>query len=52
MPADELLAGLSEPFHVVREYSGGQGRTLCLAARDGRHYVLKVLPPGEGRRHR
>ena len=45
--ATPLPAAMAERFTVVREYAGGEGRTLCVAERStGAHALLKILPPG------
>ncbi len=42
-----LLAEVDPRLTLLREYGGGQGRTLCVADPDAREYVLRVLLTGE-----
>ncbi|MFT4840012.1 MAG: transcriptional regulator with GAF, ATPase, and Fis domain/serine/threonine protein kinase [Planctomycetota bacterium] len=45
--AESLLASFSQQLRLVREYRGGQGRTLHVRDQADGHFVLKVLPKGE-----
>ncbi|MGK0300636.1 MAG: transcriptional regulator with GAF, ATPase, and Fis domain [Planctomycetota bacterium] len=45
--AESLLAQLSHGLQLVREYAGGQGRTLCVRTASGQAWLLKVLAAGE-----
>lgn len=47
VPAASLLAHVSRPLELVREYEGGQGRTLHVCTPDDDQLVLKVLAIGE-----